>query len=314
MWYHQWYDTSDGKWLLDPVYELKAEDGCLYYYKKKELFQKGYLNDPSAEIDVNDLKDNGILPLRIDDENCPEVTGEIFSMTFADKNCTLKAFENIWLPLPYFFKETPRRFKFGPLNWARLKLIPKSEEKGIKHYDAVVAFDTRARYETQDGYDECPVFPDKFSTGMDFALCSNEFYLMDYCTPGEKWSYIEEYLLHLVHPTVQNVSQIKGVNVRRMAYVATYTLLVNYLVQKGLLPTVKLYKNVDVETKNVDMVIDIGNSRTTALLIEDNSNFNQVRKLELVDYTNLVVAGNNGLKINRHSEPFDMRLAFRKVV
>lgn len=35
-----------------------------------------------------------------------------------------------------------------------------------------------------------------------------------------------------------------------------------------------------IEIKDVDMVIDIGNSRTTALLIEDNSNFfNQVRQL-----------------------------------
>lgn len=312
MWYHEWYDANDGKWHLDPVYELPTEDGY-FYYKKQELFKGGYLADPNTKIDTSELKDDGILPLRIDDENCPDVMGEIFDMTFANKNCKLEAFENVWLPLPYFFRTSPQSFKFGPLNWARVKLIPKSEEKGIRHYDAVIAFDTRASYETKDGYDECPVFPDRYSTSMDFALCSNEFYLMDYCTPGNKWSYIEERLLHLVHPTVRNVSGIKGTGVRRMAYVATYTLLVNYLTQKGLLPTVKLYKDVDVQTKNVDMVIDIGNSRTTALLIEGGHNFNQVRKLELVDYTSLVVTDGNGLKINRHSEPFDMRLAFRKV-
>ena len=61
------------------------------------------------------------------------------------------------------------------------------------------------------------------------------------------------------------------------------------------------------------MVVDIGNSRTTALLIEDNTNFNQVRQLELIDYTNLVKEVNNSLVINKHNEPFDMRLAFRKV-
>ena len=38
------------------------------------------------------------------------------------------------------------------------------------------------------------------------------------------------------------------------------------------LPKVKLYKDTDVEIKDVDMVVDIGNSRTTALLIEDNTN------------------------------------------
>lgn len=312
MWYHEWYDTTNGEWLLDPVYELRTEDECVYYNKQK-LYTGGYLADPTIEIDVNDLKSDGITPLRIDDENCPGVRGEIFNMTFADRDCKLQSFENVWLPLPYFFKRTPKRFKFGPLNWARLKLVPKSESKGIRHYDAIIAFDTRAKYEVTDEYDECPVFPDKYRNDMDFALCNNEFYLMDYCTSGKNWSYIDEYLLHLVHPTVQRVSQIKGANVRRTAYIATYAFLINYLAQKELLPVVKLYKNVDVETKDVDMVIDIGNSRTTALLIEDNTNFNQVRKLELVDYTDLVVEGSDGLKINKHADPFDMRLAFRKV-
>ena len=61
------------------------------------------------------------------------------------------------------------------------------------------------------------------------------------------------------------------------------------------------------------MVIDIGNSRTTALLVEDNSNFNQVNMLELIDYTNLLKSDSNGTRINSYKEPFDMRLAFRKV-
>ena len=312
MWYHEWYDTTNGEWILDPVYELRTEDECVYYNKQK-LYKGGYLADPTIEIDVDDLKNDGITPLRIDDENCSGVKGDIFNMTFTDRDCKLQAFENVWLPLPYFFKRTPKRFKFGPLNWARLKLVPKSESKGIKYYDAIIAFDTRAKYEVTDEYDECPVFPDKYRNDMDFALCNNEFYLMDYCTSGKNWSYIDEYLLHLVHPTVQRVSQIKGANVRRTAYIATYTFLINYLAKKELLPIIKLYKDIDVETKDVDMVIDIGNSRTTALLIEDNTNFNQVRKLELVDYTDLVVETNEGLKVNKHADPFDMRLAFRKV-
>ena len=83
MWYHEWYDTTNGEWLLDPVYELRTEDECVYYNKQK-LYTGGYLADPTIEIDVNDLKSDGITPLRIEDENCPGVRGEIFNMTFAD--------------------------------------------------------------------------------------------------------------------------------------------------------------------------------------------------------------------------------------
>jgi hypothetical protein len=240
------------------------------------------------------------------------VKGDIFSMTFSDRDNKLSMFENVWLPVPYFFKRTPKRFNFGPLNWARVKLVPQKEEKGQKHYNVLLAFDTRARYKN-DEYNECPVFPDVFRGDMDFELCSNEFYLMDFCSPGKNWSYIDEYLLGLVHPGISRISQIRGANVRRMSYIASYTFLINYLAQKEVFPKIKLYKDSDVEIKDVDMVVDIGNSRTTALLIEDNTSFNQVRQLELIDYTNLLKEGGDSFVINKHDEPFDMRLAFRKV-
>ena len=311
IWYHEWYDTENSEWRLDPVYELRTEDECIYYNKQK-LYKGGYLSDPTIEINPLELKDDGITPLRIDDVNCDGVKGDIFSMTFTDRDNKLFLFENVWLPVPYFFKRTEKRFKFGPLNWARMKLIPLSEDKGIKRYNVVLAFDTRTEYEA-DEYNECPVFPDRFRNEMDFALCSNEFYLMDFCTSGENWSYIDEYLLHLVYPNVQRVSQIKGTNVRRLSYIATYTFLINYLASHELMPKIKLYKDTDVEIKNVDMVVDIGNSRTTALLIEDSSNFNQVRQLELIDYTDFIKETGDGIAVNKHAEPFDMRLTFRKV-
>ena len=311
MWYHEWYNTQNGEWILDAVYELQTDNEC-FFYNKQKLFNGGYFSDATYEISVNDLKEDGIFPLRIDDEMYNNVSGDIYSLTFADKDNTLSSFENVWLPVPYFFRRTPKRFKFGPLNWARIKLIPIKEEKGKKFYNVLLAIDTRARYEN-DEYDECPVFPDRFKIDMDFELCNNEFYLMDYCSLGKKWSYIDDYLRHLAHPGVQRVAQIRGANVKRMAYIASYTFLVSYFASKELFPKIKLYKDTDVEVKDVDMVVDIGNSRTTALLIEDNRNFNQVRKLRLIDYTNLIKEENDTYIINSYDEPFDMRLAFRKV-
>lgn len=311
LWYREWYDTDNGEWRLDSIYELRTDDAC-YYFDKLELHRGGYLSDPSVEIDFDDLKSDGITPLRIDDENCEGVKGDFFSMTFTDRDNTLSSFENVWLPLPYFFKRTPRRFNFGPLNWCRCKLIPVGEEKGIKSYDVILAFDTRASFEG-DERNEYPVFPDAYREDMEFGLCNDEFFLMDYCSPEGNSSYIDEYLLHLVHPEVSRVSQLKGSKVRRMSYVASYLFLINYLSQKELFPKVRLYKDTDVETLDVDMVVDIGNSRTTALLVENNANFNQVRQLELEDYTDILKYTDEIPDLNVHEEPFDMRLAFRKV-
>lgn len=92
---------------------------------------------------------------------------------------------------------------------------------------------------------------------------------MDYCSEGtEECCYVNEYLRRLVHPEARSVSKIKGEK-HKMSYIATYFLLMNYLSLKDLMPVLKLYKDESVVVKDVDMFIDIGNSRTTALLVED---------------------------------------------
>ena len=311
MWFREWYDTSNGQWRLELAHEVATEDNVLFY-DKHELFDGGYLNDPTIELDPAEMRNDGINPLRIDDEMCENVRGELYKLTFSDKNNAFKCFENKWLPLPYFFKRTEKRFKFSPMNWSRVKFVPVKTNNNEVEYDVVLAFDTRAGY-TSDEYNEFPVFPDQYCSEMNFALCDNEFFLMDYCSSNEKWSYIDEYVFKLVHPTINNVSQIKGTNVHKMSYIASYIFFINYLAQNKLLPTVKLYKDQDVAERSVDMVIDIGNSKTTALLIEDNSSFNQVKPLSLVDYTDLLCEKGGETRIRAYKEPFDMRLAFRKV-
>ncbi|MBR5823109.1 MAG: virulence factor SrfB [Paludibacteraceae bacterium] len=311
MWFREWYDTSNGQWRLDLAHEITTEDNVLFY-DKHDLFDGGYLNDPTIEFDPVELRNDGINPLRIDDEMCANVRGELYKLTFSDKHNAIKCFENKWLPIPYFFKRTEKRFKFSPMNWSRVKFVPVETNKTEVEYDVILAFDTRAGY-VSDKYNEFPVFPDQYCSEMNFSLCDNEFFLMDYCSPKENWSYIDEYIFKLVHPTLSNVSQIKGANAHKMSYIASYIFLINYLAQNKLFPTVKLYKDQDVEVRNVDMVIDIGNSKTTALLIEDNSNFNQVKPLSLIDYTELLHEKDGKTCIRSYKEPFDMRLAFRKV-
>ena len=81
-----------------------------------------------------------------------------------------------------------------------------------------------------------------------------------------------------------------------------------------LMPSLKLYKDESVVVKDVDMFIDIGNSRTTALLVEDpqNGDFTKVPLLSLTDLTDSIKETADGPQVRRNTEPFDMRLVFRK--
>ncbi len=309
LWFHEWFDTDRAEWRLDPVYQLSTEDG-VYYYNKKELSIAGYLASSVTELDPSELRSDGITPLRIDDENCEGVRGEIFDITFGNKRNKLDKFENVWLPVPYFSKKTEKMFNFGPFNWARVKLTPRKKSDKECVYDAVLVFDTRVKTQ-RDEYDECPYFTDKFQQGLDFALCKNEFHLMDYCSSGKSWSYIDEYLLSLVHPEVQSVSKLKGLKEPKMLHTATFAFLMMFLAEKQIFPTVTLYRDEDVERNDVDMIVDIGNSKTTALLFEEND-FTQVRRLELIDYSKLTIEGNND-ELTSSDDSFDMRLVFRKI-
>lgn len=310
MWFHEVYDTINGQWKLELVHELKKNDNE-YYYNKKNLFDAGFLSE--QDYGIEDLNDEGIKPLKVNDQMQDGVKGDIYKLSFSDKHNLMTCFENKWLPLPCFLKRTEKRFSFSPMNWARVKFIPiQSKKKEEREYNVVLAFDTRTEYSSND-YNEIPIFPDKYTTEMEFALCENEFLLMDYCNVGEKWSYVNEYLFKLVYPNLRNVAAIRGQDVKRMSYIASYVFLMKYLAQKKLFPLIKLYKDKDVQARNVDMVIDVGNSKTTALLIEDNANFNQVKLLNLIDYTDLLEEQNDSIKIRSYNEPFDMRLAFRRV-
>ena len=159
--FHEWYDTTDGLWILDLAQEVNTETNR-YYYKKRDLFENGYLKNATGngDIDVSALNDDGIKPLKIDEDMCAGVSGEIFKMNFTDRNNTLSAFENKWLPVPYFLKRGVTRFNFGPLNWSRFKLVPrKRKDESVKSYRVLLAFDTRTS-NTSNEYEECPVFSD----------------------------------------------------------------------------------------------------------------------------------------------------------
>ncbi len=307
LWFHEWYNTENGEWTLGLVQEINDETNQ-YFYNKKTLFENGYLQILKSEegVNVQDLYDEGIKPIMIDDEM--QVTGNIFKLSFVDKSNVLSKFENKWLPIPYFYHRSETKFKFGSLNWSRFKLLPISESEGIKKYKVLLALDTRTKEKT-DKYEECPVFPDQFATELRFDVCPQEFQLMDFCSPNPEWEYINDYLFKLVHPELSSVGKIKQGH--KLTYIATYFLLIDYIAQKKLFPQIILYRDKGTVVKDVDMVVDIGNSRTAALLVEDNSNFNQVCQLQLIDFTQL--NDSNKGEIVTYQEPFDMRLAMRKV-
>lgn len=111
---------------------------------------------------------------------------------------------------------------------------------------------------------------------------------------------MDDYLAELIHGSKENteLESPDGISTH-FRYIAYYITIISYLQKLGMTPDVTLYTDAE-EKKPVDLVLDIGNSRTCGVLFEDGD-FTKVDMLELQDLT-------EPWKV--YKKPFDMRLAF----
>lgn len=208
-----------------------------------------------------------------------------------------------------FFSFNGKTSDFGHTNWCRFKLIPIGIKENVRKYNLVLAFDTRTVYK-EEGFEEedlqeTPIFTNLADVQKSYALCDDEYKLTGYCSETFNCGWVNRFLLKLFHKT-DDINAIRLCK-PKLDYLAQY-IFVNMFIQKfGKLPVVTLYSTKNKEYGNVDLVVDIGNSRTCAVLF-DNSDFTKSSPLELQDFTNFVVNG----ELNKYRDSFDMRLAFRE--
>jgi hypothetical protein len=317
MFFHEWFDIDQEQLKLELAHNFTDEG---IWVSKKDIYN--LLGLGLTEGRVGTFIDGRFKPYKWEDiksdffaEGNKPITpmetqsGESDCFHITPNRCRWEKFENKWLPFPFFVLGNNGKSGFAPTNWCRCKLIPESVHGNIKRYNILLAFDTRTKYENESFEDqelmETPVFASIYDKSMDFGLCNNEFSLVDFCSNAPyNCDWVDEYILKLFH----DVNNIDELNIKkpRLNYLAQYIFFVKYIQQLNILPQVTLYSDKNVVFSDVDLVIDMGNSRTCAVLF-DNHDFTKVETLGLHNLSNPVENG----KINIHNNPFDMRLAFR---
>ena len=292
MYFHEWFDTNENKLKLEIAHFFRNDnDGA--WVRKRDLARLGYLKNGKPTHEWEEIRlEPGV-------NEIPQ-TSTCFNMSI--NKCKIENFENKWLPFPYFEINRQNDTVFGPINWCRVKLIPTGiTTNNIRDYNVVIAYDTRTIYEDVDYIDkdrETPIFANKFENTKNYALCKNEFKLIDFCSENYSCEWVNKYILQLIHNSVN----INTLNSPKFTYLATYIFLIKFLQQNCNFPEVKLYNDRNVQWCNVDLVIDIGNSKTSAVLFEEGD-FTKVKTLELQDLSDPLM---------KYDEPFDMRFAFHK--
>lgn len=316
MYFHEWFEIEDEQLKLEIAHNFPDDQ---IWVKKRDLSLLGYIVDGK----VGRVENEKFIPYKwqeIKDDFYSEGNKTIMAMESEDggsdcfpmslNKCRFEKFENVWLPFPFFKISENGKSDFGPTNWCRFKLIPESTVGNTKKYNLLLAFDTRTVYEKETFEDEDlneePVFASQYDKSKDFALCNNEFSLVDFCSKLYNCEWVDEYILRLFHPTVKNIDELK-IKKPKLSYLSQYIYLIGYIQQLNAIPKITLFSDKNEAYGSVDLVVDMGNSRTCAILF-DESDFTKVEPLALQNFSNPALNG----KINRQIDSFDMRLAFRE--
>jgi hypothetical protein len=307
MYFHEWVDTTDdGQLKLEIAHFFSEEEVWVKKYILSELgyAMHGQVTESWESINNDSDFDNSCI-IPIDTEEARD-SGCFYESINRIKEADWKRLEDFWFPMPFFLLKN-NRSEFGPTNWCRFKLIPIESTGRTREYNLLLVFDTRTVFK-EEGFEdedlqETPIFTNAADQQKEYALCNNEYKLISYCSEAFKCDWVDKYLLKLFHDT----DNINRLNKPKLHYLAQYIFIIRYIQRLNTLPTITLYSNQNAAYGNVDLVVDIGNSRTCAVLF-DNSNFTKSSPLELQDFTVPVSDG----KLNKYRDSFDMRLAFRE--
>lgn len=199
-----------------------------------------------------------------------------------------------WLPMPMFRKEIDGITSSTPMGWCRMKIqrTGKGYKKGAEKFRLIWAFDT------QLGEDELsllrPFITADENGTSEFCLCNKADLLLDFMSSSEEFHAFSDYIASLL-----GIDTKKEVSSK---YKAFYIYFLNFIRLIGASPDVTLHDNRRHDIF-VDLVLDIGNSRTCGILFESG----QFTKGEMLALRDLSEPWN--LNINRS---FDMRVVFRR--
>ncbi|WP_343555573.1 virulence factor SrfB [Sphingobacterium sp.] len=274
--YHQPFDTNFFDFILDPLFKVTKE-GTENYYRLQELIDKGFVINKR-------LKDEADL------STCTGTVTEVYEESNLKQ--TLKQYQNKWIPLPFFKENAINRDLLYPTDWVRVFFTCDEEFSLAK---IVIAVDTSlARSENDKTGPQLSNNPDENV----FRLQSDEINLSNFLfTQDNSIAWIDRYLADLFYDRNEEDRYTHPIK----KYIAKYVLLLKWLAAQTESPEIQLFTD-NIRKKTVDLVIDIGNSATCALLFEnkddDSFDFDSVKKLIIQDYTNPHLEYNNSFPMN----------------
>ena len=255
-------------------------------------------------------RENFLLHCIQEDENgrwIDEITGapSPASTYEVDSRKCLDTFFDQWVPLPILRVRDMKRpdgepmFEMGPSNWARCRLVrPKDGSQNVR---VILVFDTTVEEPPQGEERYFALSPNDVAANAVFSLAwhvrDNTWFL------NSPW--VDRWLFSLRESWLAESRRRPGDSPFVMEYLANYLTFLDML--RRVLPDTRVRViNPDRDTPvDVDLILDIGNSRTTGILVETPpqrvTNLNNSYLLQIRDLSE---------PENIYTEPFATRVEF----
>lgn len=206
-----------------------------------------------------------------------------------------------WLPMPMYEVEMSGQSSGYPNGWCRVRIdaISERQKNGKQRYRCVWAFDTRTAKDAGEGILR-PAFLGGSNEKKTYSLCNRADLLLGgflNIPDGQNEAPVCDYLVSLLGVDLKDDTAQ-----HKYKFIGFYIYLINFLRLSGAAPEITFYKKVDKKRIPVDMSVDIGNSRTCAVLFE-KGDFTKARMLRLCDLSE---------PWRTYENAFDMRVVFRK--
>lgn len=236
---------------------------------------------------------------------------------------SLKLLENLWVPLPVL-RRHGNSFVQGPLNWARARLVPLAEGEDLKGHShrLVVAFDTNIAAEVAEGTRYLQPTQADVDSGAPFQCVWHGHHLGGYLEQDWINNWLAELFTDQALVKLKLDSEDQQQGLRELAHQAHYLNLLwvigEFAMQrkdangKDRTLAIRVISNQPTSAQKpimVDMVLDVGNSRTCGILIEDHpqqgDGLRTRYELELRDLSRPEQV---------YAEPFESRIEFSQAL
>ncbi len=278
-----------------PLSELRSSQQFEVFPDGREVIDELGLTSMAKDIETSQFSnyrigEDGVFSINsLNSYNVPNPDGS---------HSKIAAFElllNKWLPMPMFESANDGYTLGYPLGWCRLKIqrIGNGKKSGHQRFRLIWAFDTELSTDCLS--DLRPAFYDGDAVKK-FQLCNCADEMFKFLAPSSEngeISAFSEYIKGILGNPIEQYNN---------KYIAYYIYFVNYLRLAKAAPEISLHNNTALSDVPVDLVLDIGNSRTCGVLFE-KGDFTRSRMLMLRDLS---------YPDRTYDKSFDMRFVFRQ--